>query len=809
MRKAAIILVAVLLVMTAGCGSKSQVSAVSVSGNEYALSAQAQIKPQLRSELAAELERVLRLYPPRQVSAPPSSSASATVLSWDEEAGSFQWRYYSAGDYDQNGEVGVSDLTPLGVHFGKQSAGGPFDQATVESVVDGDQNGQIGISDITPIGQNFGLVCEGYRLYYSNAESDVPGEAAEPNGPGAELVAEVIFSDATGAASERKQFSHTPAETPFEGYYWVRPHDDEQLGTPSNAWLLGAANQPPIAVLRGEPSEGLFPLTVDFQAFSSIDIDGTIVNYEWDFDGPIGGEQWLDSGAQGFVEHTYEDAGDYLPTVRVTDDDGATDVDILPVKVRAPLPPTAMVEVDPASGAVPLEVVYDASGSFDTDGPVARYEWDFDGDGEFEHDSGLEPTAPFIYWAPGSYDTAVQVTDIDGLTDVASVSIAAEAGAQWYISTVLESTHNELENTGGSLGGGQLAEVDGRPAMTMSIGLPDDSDFPEDIGGDAKLVFILAVFWHGKDWYAPVVIDPGGIPGVDYSPGTSRLALIDHRPAVLYGWRLHIPGDPAELDEGVKFVRAADYAGSAWYEPLAVQEDDNSIISQLMFIDGCPAFFSRRTLYPAADAAGASWPYAYELPDYGNSWPGAFELVQGNPAFAQRYPVGESLFYTRALNAEGSAWPEIPTVVLEKDVDDPELVIAAGHPAIAFYDSLLRRIMYTRALDSAGAEWESPRTVAAWTAGQQSMTLVDGRPASLYVDEFTDETLFIAANDAEGTSWGLPMVIDVVDTDGPVSNPSTGSRLVTIGGHPAFTYTYATYPEPQVNDYHTRYVVYY
>ena len=448
MRKAAIILWAFLLVMTAGCGSKSHVSAVSVSGNGdlQQAQAQAQVEPQLRAELAAELKRVLLLYPPRAVSAPPSSSASATVLSWDDEAGVFQWRYYSAGDYDQNGLVGVSDLTPLGVHFGKSSGGGPFDPSTVESVVDGDSNGLIGVSDVTPIGQNFGVKCQGYRLYFSTEETDVPDIPVEPNGAGTQMTAELALSEATGTPAERKQFSYAPDETPPEGYYWVRPYDGQELGTPSNVWLMGALNQAPIAVLRAAPTSGLVPLTVELLGIFSADLDGEIVKYEWDFDGPINGEVWLDTEDEGFVDHTYGEAGAYLATMRVTDDLDDTDTASELIVVHDPTPPSAELDYIQLSEVTPSHVQFDASPSVDDDGLIVRYEWDFDDDGEFEYDGSAEPTAEFYYWAPDTYQINVRVTDDDGLSDTADRAVVVIEGAAWQVNTVLE----EISPPGGS-----------------------------------------------------------------------------------------------------------------------------------------------------------------------------------------------------------------------------------------------------------------------------------------------------------------------------------------------------------------------
>jgi hypothetical protein len=56
-----------------------------------------------------------------------------------------------------------------------------------------------------------------------------------------------------------------------------------------------------------------------FDARASYDIDGTVVSYQWDF-----GDTQTETNAQ--TTHTYRSTGDYVITLRVTDDDGAISV---------------------------------------------------------------------------------------------------------------------------------------------------------------------------------------------------------------------------------------------------------------------------------------------------------------------------------------------------------------------------------------------------------------------------------------------------------------------------------------------------
>jgi len=78
-----------------------------------------------------------------------------------------------------------------------------------------------------------------------------------------------------------------------------------------------AANQPPWAEFTANPAMGRPPLQVSFDALSSVDADGSIVSYAWDFgDGTTG------SGLQ--IDHTFGDLGDFTVVLTVTDNDGIT-----------------------------------------------------------------------------------------------------------------------------------------------------------------------------------------------------------------------------------------------------------------------------------------------------------------------------------------------------------------------------------------------------------------------------------------------------------------------------------------------------
>lgn len=91
-------------------------------------------------------------------------------VSVNEETGMMQlvWRQHLHGDYDQSGEVGVPDITPVALNYLANTG-------TVLTVVDGDESGEVGISDITPIALNYLKQQTGFNVYLgSRADESSP-----------------------------------------------------------------------------------------------------------------------------------------------------------------------------------------------------------------------------------------------------------------------------------------------------------------------------------------------------------------------------------------------------------------------------------------------------------------------------------------------------------------------------------------------------------------------------------------------------------------------------------------------------------
>jgi len=192
-----------------------------------AMEAPAGVEAEVFSRLKRELALQLRAANSTSVvSTPPAGDSNRVtdLMALDNGDSTYDvvWHYRNVGDYDQNGAVSISDLTPLAQNFGAEVTGG---ELSLLSVVDGDGNGTIGISDVTPIAQNFGVQCAAYSIQTAPAE----------DGPFTE-VDTIPQSEGTGAG--RLEYRRTLALTAGE---WVQvvPVDAAPVeGTPSDPELV-------------------------------------------------------------------------------------------------------------------------------------------------------------------------------------------------------------------------------------------------------------------------------------------------------------------------------------------------------------------------------------------------------------------------------------------------------------------------------------------------------------------------------------------------------------------------------------------
>jgi DNA/RNA endonuclease G (NUC1) len=163
--------------------------------------------------------------------------------------------------------------------------------------------------------------------------------------------------------------------------------------------------QPPFAAIAGPAGAIAEGTSATFDASSSLDPNGSIASYAWDFgDGSTG------SGAS--ISHTFKQDGSFTVRVTVTDNDGLTDSATFVINVTNVAPVVGTV----SNATLNVGATYTASGTFTDPGAdawTATVHW---GDGsapEVVPLSGHSFSLTHIYTAGGTYTVTLDIADDD------------------------------------------------------------------------------------------------------------------------------------------------------------------------------------------------------------------------------------------------------------------------------------------------------------------------------------------------------------------------------------------------------------
>ncbi|HLC58365.1 MAG TPA: PKD domain-containing protein [Candidatus Nanoarchaeia archaeon] len=204
--------------------------------------------------------------------------------------------------------------------------------------------------------------------------------------------------------------------------------------------LAAPNNIPPVAVIEHVPTTIRLGDSSQLDGFRSYDPDALpnaanngIVSYSWNF-----GDGTSSTSTNNI--HTYASTGTFMVTLTVTDAAGAQGVDTETIVVSAlpmPMPnrmqPVAIIDSSMTSFTVDQIVIIKGIRSYDPDAMpgaanngIVLYSWNF-GDGT---SSNLQ-TNDHKYNNPGTYTVTLTVTDVDGLTGVATQNlIVSSVGMQ-------------------------------------------------------------------------------------------------------------------------------------------------------------------------------------------------------------------------------------------------------------------------------------------------------------------------------------------------------------------------------------------
>ncbi len=231
------------------------------------------------------------------------------------------------------------------------------------------------------------------------------------------------------------------------GSFTVTVTVTDDAGLTSNSQSIKTVNdRPPIASFSESSTTVLTGVSINFDASTSSDPDGSINAYSWDF-----GDGNTDAGQT--VSHAYAKAGIYLVTLTVTDDNNSQNSSTSTKTINDQSPVASFIE-SLSTAPTGTSIVFDSSTSSDPDGSIAAYAWDF-GDGS--KGTGVAPSHP--YGVAGTYTVTLIVIDDNGSTN--TVSGLKTITDRPPVASFTESTTSVLTGTLVQFGASSSSDPDG------------------------------------------------------------------------------------------------------------------------------------------------------------------------------------------------------------------------------------------------------------------------------------------------------------------------------------------------------------
>ena len=248
--------------------------------------------------------------------------------------------------------------------------------------------------------------------------------------------------------------------------------------------VLQAHNFPPVA-LAGEDVSVYVGTSVVVDGSNSYDPDasaagaGPVSAYRWTLlDKPLTSTLSLTDTTSASVQFVPDVAGDYVLELVVNDGVQDSVADSVTITALNNLPPQAVIQIDPSSGAAPLIVTVSAAQSSDPDGDSMTYHWDF-GDAQASVDNPNTSDAmdaSHTYHLAGDYQVLLTVTDSVG-----------NVGQSSHTVTVSNANHAPVINPAASVQSG------GAPLNVQFFANASDADndsltFTWDFGDGSAVV---------------------------------------------------------------------------------------------------------------------------------------------------------------------------------------------------------------------------------------------------------------------------------------------------------------------------------
>lgn len=321
--------------------------------------------------------------------------------------------------------------------------------------------------------------------------------------------------------------------------------------------LLVMVNAPPQPVIAEQPRPLSIGEAAILDASASVDPDGSIVYYSWDFGDGARGEGQI-------VSYAWSAPGIYTVTLTVTDDSGSGSA-AQSTTSRVVVDAAPIADAGPDQFVTVSDVQFDGGDSADREGEIISYEWDF-GDGN----RGTGREVRHAYADPGEYRVSLVVrddggaplnTDRDTMRVTVNAAPIADAGPPQTVAPGDEVI----------LSGRASVDPDGEIAR-YSWTFPD---------GTVKSGVRVAHVFDQSGTFPVRLAVQDDFPGGPARDEAEVLITVNAPPVAQAGADVLIaPGETVEFDARQSFDPDGDIAGYAWSFSDGVGEADTAVTAR-------------------------------------------------------------------------------------------------------------------------------------------------------------------------------------------------------------------------------------
>lgn len=283
-------------------------------------------------------------------------------------------------------------------------------------------------------------------------------------------------------------------------------------GTSVDQVFFTYTNQPPVAIASASSTSGNILLTISFDGSASYDPDQDYLTYLWDFDDGT-------TSTLSKPTHTFTSEGVYVVKLTVYDstltasaETQQSQVTITATANPANTQPVAIATSNVTSGDAPIFVNFEGDLSYDPDGSITAYRWNF-GDGSTS--AAINPSHRYVNG--GSYTATLTVYDNSGASHSDTIEITVNGVAPESYDPPIVTNVTPVK---GSSSGGEAVRIEGKNFTAATIvrfsptGPNNNGDV--NIGGLAEIIRLVSddrmtvISPQGTGIVDVIVFNPGG-----------------------------------------------------------------------------------------------------------------------------------------------------------------------------------------------------------------------------------------------------------------------------------------------------------